>query len=217
MLNVCYRCGAYRADKQIVSEASVALCPECGYPHSFLQLPLLVVTGASGAGKSTVCRQLLGRVTEAVLLDVDILWGPAFNKAETGYREFFEVWLRLCKNISQSGRPVVLFGAGVGVPANLERCVERRYFAQLHYLALICAEEVLRSRLARRPAWRNSHTAAYLEEHLRFNQWFKAYAEQPPIERLDTTEATVAETAQDVAAWIKAKIEDTQSPESLKR
>jgi hypothetical protein len=73
-------------------------------------------------------------------------------------------WLRLAKNISQVGQPMVLFGAGVGVPANLEECVERRYFAVIHYLALVCDDAVLeqrqpgrnrrsRRRLDWRPAW----------------------------------------------------------------
>lgn len=131
-MNVCFRCGMYRADKVIDPSGPYAICPECGYKHRFLQLPLLIVSGASGAGKSTVCHHLLGRVTQAVLLDSDILWRAEFNKPEANYRDFFETWLRVCRNISQSGRPVVLFGAGVGVPENIEDCVERRYFSKVH-------------------------------------------------------------------------------------
>jgi hypothetical protein len=36
-------------------------------------------------------------------------------------------------NISHSGRPVVLLCAG-GIPENVEPCVKRRYFSQVHYL-----------------------------------------------------------------------------------
>ena len=209
MLNVCFSCGVYRADKIVSSDAPVALCPECGYPHPFLRLPLLVVSGASGAGKSAVCQRLSGRVTEAVLLDSDILWRPEFNTPENNYRDFFETWLRVCKNISQSGRPVVLFGAGVGVPANLESCIERRYFARIHYLALVCSAEALVARLRSRPAWRGSGEMAYLEEHQRFNAWFSSYAGQPPMTLLDTTQASLEETALQVAAWIAAKAGET--------
>src|SRR5688500_8398336 len=120
MWNVCQRCGQYRADKIIDASGPYAICPECGFPHPFLRLPLLLVSGASGAGKTAVCGALLGTLADVVLLDADILWRPEFDRPDTQYRDFFETWLRMCKNISQSGRLVVLFGAGVGVPGNLE-------------------------------------------------------------------------------------------------
>jgi AAA domain len=126
MLNICFNCGVYRADKVIEPQGPFAVCPECGYKQAFLRLPLLIVSGASGVGKSTVCHHLLGQLNDVVLLDSDILWRPEFDQPEDHYRDFFETWLRLCKNISQSGWPVVLFGAGVGVPENMDPCVEQQ-------------------------------------------------------------------------------------------
>jgi predicted kinase len=202
MLNVCHQCGMYRADKLIDPTGPFAICPACGYKHQFQQLPLLIVSGASGAGKSTVCQHLLGRVTQAVLLDADILWRPEFNTPETNYQDFFETWLRVCKNISQSGRPVVLCGAGVGVPENLETRIERRYFSEIHYLALTCSDETLSKRLGQRPGWRGTHDPAYVEEHIRFNRWFKEYNSQPAIQLADTTNASLEETAHQVVSWI---------------
>lgn len=208
MMNVCYQCGLYRADKVIDPAGPFAICPECGYKHPFRQLPLLIVSGASGAGKSSVCQYLLGRVTQAVLLDIDILWRPEFNASETGYRDFFETWLRVCKNISQSGRPVVLFGAGVGVPENLENCVERRYFANIHYLALVCSEEKLAERLRQRPAWRATQEQAFIDESIRFNNWFKA--NYSPTDLIDTTNISIEESAQQTTAWIDMAIANTK-------
>jgi len=204
-MNVCSQCGLYRADKIIDPVGPYAVCPTCGYRHPFLQLPLLIISGASGTGKSAVCQHLLGRVTRAVLLDADILWRPEFNTPATNYRDFFETWLRVCKNISQSGRPVALFGAGMGVPENIENCVERRYFSQTHYLALVCSDEMLLERLQQRPAWRGTCEPAYVEEQIRFNRWFNAYVGQPAIKLLDTTRAPLEETTRQVAAWIEAR------------
>jgi hypothetical protein len=204
MMNVCFQCGMYRADKIIDPSGPVAICPECGYRHPFRQLPLLIVSGASGAGKSTVCQGLLGQVTQAVPLDSDILWRPEFNTPQNNYREFFETWLRVCKNISQSGRPVVLFGAGAGVPDNIEPCIERRYFSSVHYLALVCSDEALAQRLQARPDWRGTHEPAYIEANIRFNQWFQSYNSQPPIQRIDTTTSPLEETALQVVSWIDA-------------
>jgi hypothetical protein len=171
MINVCFNCGQYRVDKVIEprgpdspDDCAFAICPLCGYKHPFLWLPLLIISGASGTGKTTVCHALMGKLPEVVLLDSDILWRPEFNRPEGNYRDFFETWLRVCKNIGQSRRPVVLFGAGMGVPTNLEPCVERRYFSKVHYLALTCDSESLAERLRQRPQWRQSSDETFLKD-----------------------------------------------------
>jgi hypothetical protein len=102
----------------------------------------------------------------------------------------------------------VLFGAGVGVPSNLEVCVERRYFSRLHYLALSLADDVLIDRLQQRPAWRGTHSPDLQSEHVRFNRWFMDEASKPDavIELIDTVQYSLQETSQQVAAWIRAKL-----------
>jgi hypothetical protein len=215
MMNVCYQCGIYRADKIIDPDGPVAICPECGHRRRFARRPLLIVSGASGAGKSTACQILLGRLTQVVLLDSDILWRSEFNSPEDNYAAFFDTWLRMCKNISQSGRPVVLFGAGMGVPGNIESRVERRYFTDVHYLALVCDDRALAERLRRRPEWRGSGQPAYIEEHQRFNNWFKTYGSaEPPIRLLDTTGIDEETTANQVELWINEKISNTRGERS---
>jgi len=203
VLNVCANCGAYHADKRIEPDGPYAVCPACGHRERFRRLPLLVVGGASGTGKSVLCRELTGRVDEAVLLDGDILWRPEFATPEDGYRGFFETWLRLAKNIAQSGRPVALFNAGMVVPGNVEPCVERRYFMRVHYLALVCEPEELARRLRARPAWRESGDGAWIQEQVRFDQWLRANAHgDSPITLVDTTNLSIQAAAERVAAWI---------------
>jgi hypothetical protein len=204
MFNVCFNCGEYRVDKLIDPTGPYAICPICDYKHVFARLPLLIVSGASGSGKTAVCQALLGNLSSVVLLDMDILWRPEFNTPGTNYRDFFETWLRMCKNIGQSGRPVVLFGAGVGVPENMEPCIERRYFSNLHYLALTCDNDVLSERLRNRPAWRKSSDEAFVEQQIKFNQWFKENASSitPGIDLLDTTHAPIEQTTKQVIRWI---------------
>jgi broad-specificity NMP kinase len=207
MLNTCPSCGAYRPDKLIDSAGPFAVCPECGHKQPFKQLPLFIVSGASGAGKSAVCQTLMGRQRHVVPLDGDILWRAEFDTPGTGHRDFFETWLRLAKNIGQSGRPVALFNAGAGVPSNIEPCVERRYFSAVHYLALVCDEAVLVQRLSQRPAWRGSGTAENINAQLRFNQWFMDYGEaEPAITRVDTSRATITATAAQVTDWVNARL-----------
>lgn len=184
-------------------------------PDYFLRLPLLVVSGASGAGKSAVYQVLLGKMNEVVMLEGDLLWRPEFNKPEDKYRDFFETWLQVCKSISQSGRPVVMFNAGMGVPENIEPCVGRQYFSEVHYLALVCDDEVLAERLRQRPEKRNCSDPVYIEEQIQFNQWFKESGGQvkPTVELIDTTGVAVEDTAEQVALWIRGKVARVGSKE----
>ena len=202
MFNVCPRCEEYRADKIIEPEGAYAVCPNCNYRHKFLRLPLFVLTGASGVGKTTMCLALAGRAKDFVAMDSDILWSDEFDEPATNYRNFREAWLRICKNISQGGRPVVL--CGVGKPAEFEQCVERRYFSEIYYLALVCNDEALASRLGKRPPWRGTAGDEQLKKHIAFNHWFKENARKtrPPMALLDTTERTVDESVEGVMRWI---------------
>ena len=201
MFNTCYRCGLYRVDKRIDSEGPHALCPECGFAHHFVQQPLYLVGGASGAGKSAICRRLVGVLADVVILDSDILWQPEFNTPDDNYRVFFETWLRMAKNIGQSGRSVVIFGAGFAMPENVEPCVERRYLGDVHYLALVCNDDVLAARLRQRPVERGNDDA-YIADHQAFNRWLKAYADEPPLARIDTTSVGEQTAAEMVAQWM---------------
>jgi uncharacterized protein YukE len=205
MFNVCHKCGLYRRDKIIDPSGPYAICPECGHKHPFRQLPLLMVSGASGAGKSSVCQALLGTMESVIQLDGDIIWRAEFDTPGDNYRDYFETWLRLAKNISQSGRPVVSFGAGMGVPANIDPCIERRYFSTIHYLALVCDNEVLTQRLKARPAWRGSGEEAFIARQIQFNQWFKEKG-NPFASLIDTTNLTLETTAEQVKSWILEKV-----------
>jgi len=217
MLNVCPRCGLYAEEKAIRPGAgalSLAVCPHCGHSQPFRQLPLFVLTGASGSGKTAVCLELVDAqlrgepwVPGCVYLEQDILWRDEFVDPENGHRAFRNTWLRVAKNVGQGGRPVVLFGSAV--PEQYEVCPERRYFAVVHYLALVCDDEPLRERLQARPEWRRSGDTAFLERMTAFNGWFweNGQSSQPAIELLDTSALSVRETARRVANWIRAGLQ----------
>ena len=66
----------------------------CNYPCCSFQAP-------AGDGKTAVHASLSGKLLQGVLLDSDILWRAEYDKPEEHYRDYFETWLRLCKNISQ--------------------------------------------------------------------------------------------------------------------
>ena len=204
MFNVCPTCGDYRADRAIEPEGMYAICLNCGFRHKFLRLPLFILTGASGVGKSTVCLTLAARMKDVVVMDSDILSHSEFDQPETNYREYRETWLRVCKYISQAGKPVVL--CGVGEPTQFEQCIERRYFSELHYLALICDDQVHASRLKNRPMWSSSSRDEFIKEQVKFNRWLldNARITEPPMTLLDTSALDVDETAEKVEQWIRS-------------
>jgi len=206
MYNTCYNCGQYRVDKIIEPEGPYAVCPVCGYKHPISYFPLLIVTGASGTGKSTVCSRLAGKLPDAVILEGDIIWSEVFNQREKNYRDYFELILRICKNIAQSRKHVVVFGSGIGVPENISSCVEARYFSSFKYLCLTCRPEILRKRLESRPEWRRSSNEDFIQEQLRFNEWFVKYGQEADGDAfacVDTSSRSIEDVTSEVSAWIR--------------
>jgi broad-specificity NMP kinase len=204
MFNVCTACGVSHVTPEF-DDAGFLVCTSCGERLTFRRLPLLLIGGPAGAGKSTVCAMLLGRLTEAIIMESDLLWRREFDTPEDGYREYFGLWLRLAAHICQAGRPVALFGAGFAVPHSVEPLPERRLFDAVHYLGLTCDDEALAARLRARPAWRNTSDELIME-HIKFNRWLKEHAStaSPPVALIDTTRAGTDETAARVASWIRA-------------
>lgn len=215
MFNVCMGCGTYNAAKVITPDPETeplflayAVCPECGYKHLFRRLPLFIVCGASGTGKTAICESLIHSARGYIPLEGDILWCSAFDKPDDNYRDFFEIWLRMAKNIGQSGRPVVLFSAGAGVPENVQNCVEWRYFSSVHRLALACDNATLEKRLKLRPNWRNSGSDAFITGQQELNRWYREISPTLDISItvLDTSRDTLEHTVSRVNEWITRHI-----------
>ena len=96
---------------------------------------------------------------------------------------------------------------GTVVPEQLEHRLERRYLAEIHYLALIADPRVLATRLRARPAWRQSGSDAFVESMVDFNAWLRTHAPQttPPMDLLDTSGDEPERTAGRIAAWVRAR------------
>lgn len=206
MFSVCPNCGEYCVEKSIDTSGPFAICPYCHYAHPFLQQPLFIISGASGTGKTTVCLSLVSKLKECVVLEQDILWGMVPATLEDNYRSYRNVWLRIAKNIGQSGRPVVL--CGTAIPEQFEECPERRYFSILYYLTLVCDDDLLVERLQHRPEWRQTHTIEFLEDMVQFNSWLKANAHitRPPMTLCDTSHQDIDETVMYVAKWVRERL-----------
>lgn len=202
-LQICVGCGD-RFDVPVVApDAPVLICTRCGHRQPFRRLPLLALTGPSGAGKSTVGRLLTRSLGDtAVVVEQDVLWTAGLQDPADDFRRFRSTWLRTVAMINQSGRPVVL--VGTVVPVQFERCPERVFVGDIHYLALVCAPDVLRARLEARPAWRGWDDRR-IAETLEFNDWLRRNGPslQPPVDVMDTTTLPLDVTVDAVAAWAR--------------
>ncbi len=200
MFNVCPNCGMYQVDKKVTIEKSktVAICSHCQNAHPFQKRPLLFLTGASGAGKSTIGLRIQQNCKDVVVLENDIL---PFDKMPVS-----ELALRIAKNIHQNGKSVLQVGCNI--PEHVEKSLEKRYFDGLHYLALVCDSRLLVERLKARPKWRGCDTESYWKPQVEFNEWFKKFHDKvtPKIDLIDTTNLTIDQTEQYVKNWIQDKL-----------
>ncbi len=189
MLDLCPDCGA-SWDDPVVSGDEVS-CPRCGHTERFRKVPLLVVGGASGVGKSAVLRRLLGTLPGHVLLESDTLWDRRYLP-DPG--PFYDQWLRLCRDVAQSGLQPVLFGAGFAVPENLVHRPQVRWFSGVEVVALVASDDTLVRRLMARPEERRTEG---VEPHVEFSRWLWVNAPA----RIDAGRPLEA-VAADVTSWI---------------
>jgi broad-specificity NMP kinase len=209
MGRICPQCGAWCKEENVDQKISAAICLFCNYAQQFLQLPLFYITGPSGAGKSTLSLHLPSVLPECVTLDTDILWGALPATKEDNYRDYHNHWLIIAENIGQSGRPVVLCGAAT--PEQIAGCSHYPYFSAVHFLALVCNDNVLVERLKQRPAWRKSSTEEFLEQMISFNCWLKSNAEIQKMMLYDTTHRTIEQTIADISAWVHERLPQRSS------
>jgi predicted ATPase len=72
-----------------VPEERVLRCPGCGDTRPLPQLPLFVVTGASGTGKSAITGALRARLPSCEVLETDLI----FHVAELGWNTWRNTWM----------------------------------------------------------------------------------------------------------------------------
>lgn len=207
MFNVCPRCGRYAEDKAVDPTGPYVICPHCGHAHPFRRRPVFIVTGASGAGKTTVSLSLVGTLPGCAVLETDILWCPELNTPQDEWLRWRSLWARLAKNLAQSGLASVL--CGTFTPEGIEPLPERRYLGAVHYVALVCDDEELAGRLRARPAWRQSSDEAFVARMVAFNGWLRGHAAttEPAMTLLDTTGRSVEGTVSAVRSWVLERLD----------
>ena len=183
---------------EVDPQAQIIRCSTCHAVTPRRFLPLFIVTGPSGTGKTTIVDAVQRLLPQWNAFETDILWdsGGDWQTAHCN-------WLRIADFINQrpNSFPTVL--CGTMQPQNIRQCDCYPLFSTVHWLALWCRPDILAERLRARPAWRGC-TEAFIAEQQRYAQWLVEYATtafDPPLTILDTTAAPVAQTAQQIHDW----------------
>jgi hypothetical protein len=193
----CMNCGPGVAVERC--DGAVLRCPRCGDEQQVPDLPLFVVTGASGTGKSTVTGPLRRQLPDCEVFDTDAL----LHVAALGLDAYRGTWLRLAHDIALNGRVTVL--AGSLLPGQLEPLPGRKLIGPIRFCTLDCPDDVIAERLRSRPSWRGASEETVIAEHQRFAAWLRARI-RPCY---DTSVLSPAETAGQIAAWVRQDITGT--------
>jgi predicted kinase len=189
----CMECGPGTVTEPDPTAKSMR-CRQCGAQTARSDLPLFVVAGVSGSGKSTVLESLRPRLPDYELFDVDLI----LHVAALGWETWRNTWLQLAGAIALNGRPTVLLGTLT--PGQLSELPARRLIGPVHFCLLDAPNEVIANRLRSRPAWRGC-TEEFIEKQRNFGAQLRA--EITPV--FDTARLDPAATAECIAAWVRAQ------------
>lgn len=196
MIGICGKCGNHKWDK-IVKDGRVT-CPECNHSWSYISLPLFILSGCSGVGKTTTGIELLQKQNDVVVLDADIFCGVQNASTEDDYRKRVDTLESLSRNISQSGKPVLWTMAG-----NLDmipKSYNTRFFSGIYCLVLTVDDDALRDQMTN---GRGITDSGWIEGSVGYNQYLKTHNTLGELsyETLDITNKTPAEVADEVISW----------------
>ncbi|WP_054028761.1 AAA family ATPase [Bacillus sp. FJAT-28004] len=159
------------------------------------KLPLFIVTGASGSGKTYVIKELRGIMPDFDVFDPDNLVEFIGHDWEKNRN----IWLRVARNVAQSGRMTII--CGTMMPWDIEKCVDYPYFKHVYYLNLHCNEETREKRLRERN-WSDE----MIQDHKDFAEKLLEIADKeynPPMPTIDTTETDVSIVASHINEWVR--------------
>ncbi len=157
------------------------------------KLPLFVITGASGSGKTTVILELQRALPELIVFDMDFMDGVDWEMKGTN-------WLYVAHCIAAGGRSTVLVGNVHPHQLQSLRLYTFFEFSHVHYLILHCDDETRERRLQLR-GWPTEWIAYSCE----LDKSLLLYADacNPVAPVIDTTNSpSIKEVAAAIKKWI---------------
>jgi len=178
----------------VAFDGDEAKCPRCGVVAARrAPFPLIILTGTSGAGKTTIVDRLPQALPKFDVFDCDLLLGHFAD-----FERLFGAWLAVAWSLAMQGRRVVL--ALSSRPDVIERQPERQLWSDVVFLNIHCDDDERERRLRARPTWRNSATEEFIAGTKRFA---KVLIEETAA-TIDTTDRDVDDVVAEVTARIRA-------------
>lgn len=198
MIGQCIKCGNHNWDKEI--DGNTARCPKCGHTWEMVSLPLFILTGCSGVGKTTTAQMIQQKKVDFVVLDADIFYSRLQPQTEEDYYGMLELIGQISANMMQSGRTVLWTMAG-----NLDKLpwlYWRRFIPEVKCLALTCEEELLRKRMKE---GRGIADENWIQSSVDYNEYFRTHDRHGDtvFETFDISGKDVEEVADYVIDWVK--------------
>lgn len=200
MIEICSKCGNYEWDKEITGNK--LRCPKCGEEWEFRRLPLFILTGCSGVGKTTTAIEIMRRRVDFVVLDADIFAGYVNWNDEESCNGWVEMITNISKDIMQSGKPVLWTMAGC--LDRLPKAYNSRYFSEIKCLALVCGEDALRERMQ---TGRGITDDNWINGSCDYNRYFMEHNSlgDTRFETFDITGKEPGEVADYVVQWLQKR------------
>ena len=201
MVEQCVRCGNIKWDKKV--ENDMIICPQCGYSWKYTRLPLFILTGCSGIGKTTTAHELMLIAKEFIVLDADIFYNLMPHETQEDYFEQIEQIENISKDIMQAGKPVLWTMAGN--LDKLNKVYNRAFFSDIYCLALVCNEESLRNRMMQGRGIANEE---WIESSVQYNNFFKEHDAigDMSFDICNTEGKDIGEVAEEVKSWVLDKL-----------
>jgi energy-coupling factor transporter ATP-binding protein EcfA2 len=188
----CPACDAFA----LSGDGENLLCGACAVRVEANLLPLFLISGASGTGKSTLVQHLRPLLPECLVVGSDLM-------ADRDRHAYLTRWLRVAYATAQCGRPLVL--AGVIERSELEAFVDRALVGEIHMIALDCPSSTRSERLHGRPRWaKHSHEkrVARIEEHTGLIDRLRVDASLV----IDTSMTSRLRAAEEASKWINERL-----------
>lgn len=167
-------------------------------------LPLFIVTGASGVGKTTVMKELRVRMPDFDVFSTDTdNFGTTASKLE--YQDRFNLLLHFADAVAKSGRGTII--CGTFMPWDAKKCDTYDHFSELCFINLHC-DDITRNRRLRDREDKAMWTDEMLKSHEEFAKWLLTNAEteyDPPMPTIDTTSTPPSEVAEQIKTYVMLK------------
>ncbi len=201
MVAQCVKCGNYEWNK--IVEDNRITCPNCGYSWKFNKLPLFILTGCSGVGKTTTAHEFMLSTGDIVVLEADFFFNIMPHETQEDYLQQIEMLEDLSKNIMHAGKPVLW--AMAGNLDKLNKVYNRQFYSDIFCLALVCEEETLRRRMMQ---GRGISDEEWIQSSIQYNNYFKTHTViyDMPFDVCDTEGKKTGEIVEEVKKWVKEKM-----------